>query len=208
MHNFDFELVGGQKSPAASVGSRANCISVPRKRLCAGVFRMFRPNSLKPMRGPTPRRVIAKLSVAWGVLPWHWLVRRCWPGGEARFGDDEAFSKWKHLECSATTRDSRRDRAPARSTGQSCWHPLRRTRARTLRRCTCVAWLTCAFIRARKQRLSSRKSWIARALIGPVSGATLTGDNSIRSPILGGARLALAGDKAKAEKAFQDFFVL
>ena len=45
-------------------------------------------------------------------------VRRCGPGGEARRGDFEAFSKRNHLECGAATRDSSGDRAQSRSTGQ------------------------------------------------------------------------------------------
>jgi len=45
-------------------------------------------------------------------------VRRCGPGGKARRGDFEAFSKRNYLECRAATRDSRGDRPPPRPTGE------------------------------------------------------------------------------------------
>ena len=91
----------------------------------------------------------------------------------------------------------------------NCWHPPRHTSALTSRRFICVAWLTWVCKRARRRRLSSGKSWITRAPIGPVPGAIRIGDSSTRSPILGLARAsALAGDTAKARKAFQDFFEL
>ena len=45
--------------------------------------------------------------------------------------------------------------------------------------------------------------------MGQLPGATPIGDSSIRFPISGLARgFALAGDTAKARKAFQDFFEL
>jgi hypothetical protein len=45
-------------------------------------------------------------------------VRRDGPGGETRCGEFQAVPKWNHLECGAATRDSRRDRAPARAARQ------------------------------------------------------------------------------------------
>ena len=139
-------------------------------------------------------------------------VRRCGPGGEARRGDFEAFSKRNHLECRAATRDSRGDRAQSRSTGRrawNCWHPPRHTSALTSMRFICAAWLTCVCIRARRQRLSSGKSWITRAPIGALPGVHPYWGQFYSLSYLGMARgSALAGDTAKAKKAFQDFFEL
>jgi hypothetical protein len=61
---------------------------------------------------------------------------------------------------------------PKRGTAE---HPPRPTSALTPRRCTCGAWLTCVCVRAWRQRLSSRRSWITRAPIGAAAGAPLLG---------------------------------
>ena len=72
-----------------------------------------------------------------------------------------------------------------------------------------MAWLTCACIRARRQRLSSGKSWITRAPIGALPGVHPYWGQFYSLSYLGMARgSALAGDTAKAKKAFQDFFEL
>ena len=87
----------------ASVVSRTNCTSEPRRQRCAGDSGTPPRNSRKPMRVPTRCRAIARPCAAWGVRPGAGDVRRCGPGGEARRGDFEAFSKRNHLECGATS---------------------------------------------------------------------------------------------------------
>ena len=79
-------LAGGQSEcPWASVVSRTNCTSEPRRQRCARDSETPRPNSRKPMRVPTRCRAIARLCGAWGVLPWRWRYaamrpkRRNWP---------------------------------------------------------------------------------------------------------------------------------
>src|ERR1019366_4944030 len=91
----------------------------------------------------------------------------------------------------------------------NCWHPLRQTSALTLMRFICAVWLTCACIRAPRQRLSSRKSWITKAPIGALLGVHPYWGQFYSLSYLGMARgSALAGDTAKARKAFQEFFAL
>ena len=96
---------------------------------------------------------------------------------------------------------------PARA--WNCWHPPRPTSALTPRRFTCAAWLTCVCIRARRQRPSSGRLWITRAPVGASTWRHPNWGQYYSISYLGLARgWALAGDTARARKAFEDFFAL
>ncbi len=67
----------------------------------------------------------------------------------------------------------------------NCWHPPPHTSDLTSMRLTSAAWRTCVCIKARRQRLSSRKSRITRARVGERPGSIRIGDCIIRRPIWG-----------------------
>ena len=196
----------------ASVVSRTNCTSEPRRQRCAGDSGTPPPNSTKPMRVPTRCRAIARPCAAWGVRPWRW---RCAAMRPRRRNSPRRLRSFFQTEPSGMQcnypRFALRSRSSAinRPRAWNCWHPPRHTSALTSMRFTCVAWLTCVCIRARRQRLSSRKSWITRAPIGALPGVYPYWGQFYSLSYLGMARgSALAGDTAKAKKAFQDFFEL
>lgn len=157
------------------------------------------------MRAPTRSRAIARPCAAWAVPPWPWRCaamrprRKSSPRGLRSFFQTEPSG----MPCSYP-RFARRSPSTAtnRRRAWNCWHPPRHTSALTLMRFICAAWLTCACIRARRQRLSSRKSWITRAPIGALPGSTPIGDSSIRSPIWSGdgARLRARGRQGESQK--------
>ncbi len=196
----------------ASVASRANCTSEPRRQRCARGSGTSRRNSKKPMRVPTRCRVIARPRGDWGVLRWHWPCaamrpkRRSSPGRlRSCFQTEPSGMRCNYPRFALRSRSS----AISPPKPWNCWHPPRLTSALTPRRCTCVAWLTCVCVRARRPRLSSEKILDHK---GASWGSTWIHPNwglYYSLSYLGLARAsALAGDTAKAGKAYQDFFAL
>ena len=174
--------------PLASVASRANCISGPRRQRCAMGSGTPPPNLKKPMRVPTRCRVIARPCGDWGVLRWQWP---CAAMQQKRKSSPGRIRSCFQMELSGMPCSYPPFVLRLRSTAISppkpwnCWLPLHRTSVLPPRLCTCGAWLTWLCVKALRQQLSSKRFWITKAPIGALLGYTLIGDSSTRFPTWG-----------------------
>ena len=191
-----------------SVVSRTNCTSEPQRQRCArDSKRRFRIRgsrcACRCAIGQLPDR-----AATGPFCPGAGNVRRHSQSGETRSGDFEALSKRNHLECGSICWDSRGGRAQSRSTCQSRRVAGIRLAIRALLpRARLFAWhglpasaQGCGSgCRVPEDRGRQDADW-ASAWRYPYWGQFYS------LSYLGVARgFALAGDAARAKKAFQDF---